>query len=221
MQRVAVQPVSVALWASRAFKNYGGGVFTGPCDSGTHIIANHAVLAVGCGMEDGHKYWLVKNSWGLSWGESGYIKLARASGQRGRGLCNLYSTSSYPIMSQPFTTPAPTPAPAPAPTPAPTPMPTPAPTPSSCCSGCPGSAFCSPISRSCYTWKRRDYYEACPSARTPVPPPQPRCGSSYCWKGWVCCRDRCVQPGSTCCALHVCGPNWECKLGFICWPRRQ
>ena len=50
------------------------GVYSGPC--GTRI--NHAVLAVGYNVTaDNTKYWIVKNSWNTTWGESGYIRMKR------------------------------------------------------------------------------------------------------------------------------------------------
>jgi len=64
-----VTPVSVCVDASGGFQSYHGGVFNGPC--GTRI--NHAILAVGYNAQ----YYMVKNSWGTSWGASGYIYMAR------------------------------------------------------------------------------------------------------------------------------------------------
>lgn len=89
---VAMQPVSVALDAN-GFKNYGGGVYTGPC--GDNL--NHAVTVVGYGADaDGTKYWLIRNSWDVSWGEEGYMRIQRDAGVEG-GLCGLASKASFPV----------------------------------------------------------------------------------------------------------------------------
>ncbi|KAL0743204.1 hypothetical protein Bca4012_084717 [Brassica carinata] len=71
---VAHQPISVMVEAEN-MKLYKSGVFTGPCD---HWYGNHNVLVVGYGTtERGEDYWIIRNSWGANWGESGYIKLQR------------------------------------------------------------------------------------------------------------------------------------------------
>lgn len=75
-------PVSVCVDASGGFQSYHGGVFSGPC--GTSI--NHAILAVGYTSQ----YWIVKNSWGTSWGSSGYIYMAR-----GKNLCGVLSNLAW------------------------------------------------------------------------------------------------------------------------------
>ena len=65
------------------FKDYEGGVFAG-CVSGIGSY-NHAVLVVGYGTtEKGEAYWLVKNSWGVRWGEEGFMRL-----KRGVNMCGI------------------------------------------------------------------------------------------------------------------------------------
>ncbi|XP_062104639.1 ervatamin-B-like [Humulus lupulus] len=87
------QPISVAIdAASYEFQLYSHGVFTGQC--GTDL--NHGVTVVGYGEQNGSKYWLVKNSWGADWGESGYIKMKRDSKDK-RGQCGIAMDASYPL----------------------------------------------------------------------------------------------------------------------------
>jgi len=57
---------------------------------------DHGVTAVGYGeTSDGTEYWLVKNSWGTSWGEEGYIRMQRDT-EAEEGLCGIAMDSSYP-----------------------------------------------------------------------------------------------------------------------------
>ena len=55
---------------------------------------NYAALAVGYGREKGIDYWIVKNSWGTSWGEAGYIRLEMDSGD---GACGVQMHPIYPL----------------------------------------------------------------------------------------------------------------------------
>jgi len=90
---VAQQPVSIGIEAdTSAFQMYTSGVFN-DANCGTNI--DHGVLIVGYGTENGNDYWIVKNSWGSSWGESGYIRIAKQSGQ-GTGVCGVAMSASYP-----------------------------------------------------------------------------------------------------------------------------
>jgi len=95
MSALALGPVSIAIEADQsAFQLYKSGVFTGAC--GTNL--DHGVLAVGYGTEGGKDFYLVKNSWGTSWGDKGYIKLGRGSSYNsGAGQCGMLTgPPSYP-----------------------------------------------------------------------------------------------------------------------------
>jgi len=92
---VAAGPVSIAIQANQmAFQLYTGGVFSGTC--GTQL--DHGVLAVGYD-NSGESYWLVKNSWGASWGESGYIRMCKDCDKNGSsGQCGIAQAAVYPII---------------------------------------------------------------------------------------------------------------------------
>lgn len=81
-------PVSVAIEADKTvFQHYRSGVITGGA-CGTKL--DHGVLAVGYGEEDGEPYFLVKNSWGPSWGDEGYVKIGQSN------VCGILADASYP-----------------------------------------------------------------------------------------------------------------------------
>ena len=54
--------------------NYSGGVFQ---TNATEYKIDHAVSIVGWGVENGTKYWWVRNSWGTHWGNAGFFKIVR------------------------------------------------------------------------------------------------------------------------------------------------
>jgi KDEL-tailed cysteine endopeptidase len=93
---VAQQPVSVAIEADQSvFQFYSSGVLTSS-SCGTSL--DHGVLAVGYGADSGTDYWKVKNSWGATWGEDGYIRMERNVATTG-GMCGIAADASYPTMS--------------------------------------------------------------------------------------------------------------------------
>jgi C1A family cysteine protease len=92
MAAVMIGPVSIAIEADQpVFQLYTGGVITS-ASCGTAL--DHGVLIVGFGTDSATNvdYWLVKNSWGNKWGETGYVRLARNQNE-----CGLNSMNSYPL----------------------------------------------------------------------------------------------------------------------------
>ena len=92
MNAAVNQVVSVAIEASgSAFQLYSSGIFTGPC--GTNL--DHGVVVVGYNNSGTTHYWIVRNSWGTSWGESGYIRMKKDISSTA-GLCGIAIEPSYP-----------------------------------------------------------------------------------------------------------------------------
>lgn len=76
-------PLSIAVNAE-PFQFYDGGILDADEDECDPQGLNHGVALVGYGSEDGVEYWIVRNSWGKSWGENGYIRVAL-----GKGVCGI------------------------------------------------------------------------------------------------------------------------------------
>lgn len=76
-------PVATSVAVDNAFQAYAGGVFEGPGAPST----NHAVILTGWTDTDaaGNGYWILRNSWGASWGESGYMRIKYGAAKVGTG----------------------------------------------------------------------------------------------------------------------------------------
>jgi C1A family cysteine protease len=87
---VSTGVVSVAISVQNDFMFYSGGIYdSSSCPSDPKSL-NHGVAVVG--YSDG-QYWIVRNSWGASWGEQGYIRMAM-----GKNLCGIADSASYPVV---------------------------------------------------------------------------------------------------------------------------
>jgi KDEL-tailed cysteine endopeptidase len=89
---IADGPVSVAIEADTfVFQFYSGGVLNSAL-CGTNL--DHGVVAIGYGVDPSKgEYYIVRNSWGASWGMKGYINIAIKDGQ---GICGIQMEPVYP-----------------------------------------------------------------------------------------------------------------------------
>lgn len=95
-------PLSIAVYA-QTWQTYTSGIMTN-CPSSQ---IDHGVLIVGFDDNNNPPYWIIKNSWGTSWGEKGYIRV-----QKGTGQCSIGSYQTTAIVTSHGPRPNPPPSPA-------------------------------------------------------------------------------------------------------------
>jgi C1A family cysteine protease len=89
------QPVAVVVDAATpAWQFYTGGIVNQGSFCGT--TPNHGLLIVGYSSQGGQNYWICKNSWGTSWGLSGYINIAQSAA--GPGVCGINVSPAFPNL---------------------------------------------------------------------------------------------------------------------------
>jgi len=91
---LAGRPLSVAIEADKSvFQSYKSGIFNST-SCGTSL--DHATNVVGWGSSGSTDYWIMRNSWGTSWGESGYMRIAIVDGD---GICGIQKQVVYPVTN--------------------------------------------------------------------------------------------------------------------------
>jgi C1A family cysteine protease len=96
MTAIYQQPQSVSVEADTAyFQSYTSGVLTNAAACGTNL--DHAIVAVGWGVDPtAGGYYIVRNSWGTSWGQGGYVNIGQAAYP---GICGINMDVEYPTVA--------------------------------------------------------------------------------------------------------------------------
>ena len=88
---IMVNPVGIAVNANDDFMSYTNGIFMCnaiKCPQDASSL-NHAVLLVGYGTYNNSEYFLLKNSWGTTWGEDGFMRIQNT--QTGLGTSGMFN----------------------------------------------------------------------------------------------------------------------------------
>lgn len=108
MTGLTVGPISIAIEAdTRSFQLYSNKIYndyegcnsnskTKGADSQPNI--DHAVVLVGYGTENGQDYYILRNSWDTTWGENGYMRIARGNKYAPYGVCGVLYDPMYPVV---------------------------------------------------------------------------------------------------------------------------
>jgi cathepsin L len=108
MTALTVGPVSISIEAdTRSFQLYNSGIYSDfeGCNANSKTKGatsqpniDHAVVLVGYGTENGQDYYILRNSWDVSWGEGGYMKIARGNQYAPWGVCGVLYDPMYPVV---------------------------------------------------------------------------------------------------------------------------
>ena len=102
MAALATLPISLSVDASsNGWQLYAGGVYTSACKCNKLACLDHAVGGVGFGTDTktGEDFWIVRNSWSASWGEDGYIRIARGAKYGPEGQCGILQDNQWAEVS--------------------------------------------------------------------------------------------------------------------------
>lgn len=99
--------VDAAVYVGSAFSAYSGGIYNdantacngSPC---SYTPSNHAIALIGWNDANGG-YWILRNSWGTGWGESGYMRIAYDAAGVACAACYLYIEAGATISTLPAT----------------------------------------------------------------------------------------------------------------------
>lgn len=108
MTALTVEPISIAIEAdAKSFQLYSGNVYSDfeGCNANSKTKGvnsqpniNHAVVLSGYASENGQDYYILRNSWGTSWGENGYMRISRGSVYGPYGMCGVLYDPMYPVV---------------------------------------------------------------------------------------------------------------------------